>query len=82
MPIFDYKCEDCGKISEIFQRGVKQEDPLVCPYCGSSRMQKLISSPASIIMGNSSPEGTTCCGREERCDTPPCSTDGSCRRDG
>lgn len=81
MPIYEYRCEDCGKVSEILQRGPKQEEPLVCPNCGSSRMRKLMSSPASIIMGNSSPKGTTCCGREERCDTPLCSTDGTCRRD-
>ncbi|KPK75523.1 MAG: hypothetical protein AMJ89_04345 [candidate division Zixibacteria bacterium SM23_73] len=81
MPIYEYRCEDCGKVSEILQRGPKQEEPLVCPNCGSNRMRKLISSPASIIMGNSSAKGTTCCGREERCDTPPCSTDGTCLMD-
>ena len=25
-------------------------------------------------------KGKTCCGREERCDSPPCSDDGVCKR--
>ncbi|MDH4222288.1 MAG: zinc ribbon domain-containing protein [candidate division Zixibacteria bacterium] len=80
MPIFEYKCEDCGKVSEVFQLKAKQENTIVCPDCGSNRMKRLMSSPASFVMGSSSKE-TTCCGREERCDTPPCSTDGTCKRD-
>jgi hypothetical protein len=32
-------------------------------------------------MGSSNPKGTTCCGMDERCDTPPCSSDGICKRD-
>jgi len=41
MPIYEYKCEDCGKVSEFFQQG--QETP-VCPDCGSSRLARLIST--------------------------------------
>lgn len=81
MPIYEYKCEDCGKVTEILQKGFKQENKIICSHCGSSKMKKLISSFSSVISGKSSPKGTTCCGREERCDTPPCSEDGACRRD-
>jgi len=27
-----------------------------------------------------SQDGLTCCGRTERCEKPPCSDDGSCKR--
>ena len=80
MPIYDYKCQQCGKINEIFQRTAADKE-ITCSSCGSDNMEKLLSAPGAILTGSSTPEGTTCCGREERCETPPCSTVGSCKRD-
>ncbi len=79
MPIYDYKCLECGKVSEIFLRGAKSQ-VVHCPDCGSDNMEKLISASYMIKMDTSAP-GTTCCGRTERCEAPPCSTEGICRRD-
>jgi len=85
VPIYEYKCENCGKIIEVFQRGAKQENPrenpIVCSDCGSTNLTRLFSVPGMVRMGSSVPEGTTCCGRTERCEAPPCSTDGVCERD-
>jgi len=81
MPIYEYKCTECGRKTEILQKNLKQEDPITCPHCGSTRMEKLLSSPGAIRVGGSTSKGSTCCGRDERCDTPPCSSDGECRRD-
>lgn len=81
MPVYEYRCEKCGKVIELFQQRLNKRESLACPACGSTHLTKLISSPASVRMGDSSSKGTTCCGREERCDTPPCSTGGVCRRD-
>ncbi|MBN1999109.1 zinc ribbon domain-containing protein [candidate division KSB1 bacterium] len=76
MPTFDYKCENCGTF-EIFQ---KISDPVleICPDCGAI-VERKISGGAGIIMGGSSRSGgRTCCGREERCETPPCSAGECC----
>ena len=81
MPIYEYRCDSCGKVVEILQRSHTHKRPPVCPDCGSTEMQRMISSPGSIVMGGSSLPGTACCGREERCSSPPCSDDGACRRD-
>ncbi len=81
MPIYDYRCRECGEVTEIFQKGSEPEEPIVCSNCGSKRLERLLSVPAAIVMADSSTKGRTCCGREERCDTPPCSDDGTCRRD-
>ncbi len=78
MPIFDYKCQDCGKVLELFLRSPDSED-IKCPNCGSNNLEKLISASYTIRMGASMP-GTTCCGRTERCEAPPCSTGDICRR--
>ena len=81
MPIYEYKCEECGKKTEIFIKSKDDKENLACKHCGSKKLKKLISAPAAFIMGNSNPKGTTCCGRNERCDTPPCSENGTCKRD-
>ena len=81
MPIYEYRCEDCGKITEIFFKGKGDNQPIVCSHCGSGRLKKMVSAPGAVIMGDSGSEGSTCCGRSERCDKPPCSEDGVCRRD-
>jgi putative FmdB family regulatory protein len=82
MPIYEYKCAKCGEVSE-FLVGVTRENTIVkCKHCGSAEMTKLISSvhvsSGSGMIG--SQHGKTCCGREERCEKPPCSDDGSCKR--
>ncbi|MEW6374511.1 MAG: zinc ribbon domain-containing protein [Thermodesulfobacteriota bacterium] len=80
MPIYEYKCEECGKITEVFMKDRASEDSIFCSHCGSERIKKLISVPSVLRMGRFSSDSSTCCGREERCDTPPCS-DGVCKRD-
>lgn len=50
MPVYDYKCENCGKF-EYTQRIT--EDPLkVCPNCGGA-VQRLISRNVAIIFKGS-----------------------------
>lgn len=92
MPIYEYKCRDCGKISQ-FLVGVNQQDGEIsaeggsasgrkCSFCQSKKLDKIFSK-SFISAGRhtaGSSDGSTCCGRTERCDTPPCSGDGVCRR--
>ncbi len=80
MPIYDYKCQKCGQKVEIFQKTLTQK-PVVCPDCGSTQMEKLITAPGVILKSGDRFGGSTCCGREERCETPPCSSGDGCRRD-
>jgi putative FmdB family regulatory protein len=78
MPVYDYRCRDCGKVSEIFLRSLDAQS-IKCPDCGSENLEKLVSASYMIKMEASAP-GLTCCGRTERCETPPCSSGGVCRR--
>ena len=78
MPIYEYKCLDCGEVSEIFLRNSNSEIAK-CPFCGSGNLERLLSASYAIKMNAPTP-GTTCCGRTERCEAPPCSTEGTCRR--
>lgn len=50
MPLYEYKCQSCGKKSEVLQR--LDEAPLTaCPLCGGE-VKKLISSPAVQFKGS------------------------------
>jgi putative FmdB family regulatory protein len=50
MPIYEYRCQECGKTSELLQR---MSDPpmAACPLCGGP-VKKLISSPAVQFKGS------------------------------
>lgn len=49
MPIYEYACESCGRVTEVIQR--LDEAPLaVCPECGGA-VKKLLSAPAFQFKG-------------------------------
>jgi putative FmdB family regulatory protein len=77
MPIYEYECADCGNVIEILMRS-ELNHTIKCPKCGSDNLQKLITASYAIRVNGMSDTSTTCCGRDERCDTPPCSDGESC----
>jgi putative FmdB family regulatory protein len=81
MPIYEYKCQECGQVVEVFVRSAHSKIDLSCANCKSTNLQKIFSTPSMVNIGNSSTKGLTCCGQTERCETPPCSDGGVCRRD-
>jgi len=81
MPIYEYRCNQCGKVSEILVVVGPDNNSLACQHCGSHDLRKILSVSSFTFSDSSRAPGTTCCGREERCDTPPCTTGDICRRD-
>ncbi len=79
MPIYDFMCQECGKVSEFLLSGLSDSKKLVCHSCGNKNLERLISAPR-LLRDKTDAPGTTCCGRTERCETPPCSTGEQCRR--
>ena len=84
MPTYEYECQSCGRRFE--RRQAITESPIaLCPECGGE-VHRLLSGGAGILVrggdqnGSQRPgggcslerEGTTCCGRQERCGEPPC----------
>ena len=78
MPIYDYKCHVCGKVSEFLTSSFNDNTAPACPDCGNQNLERMISAPT--LLRNTIKSGTTCCGREERCEKPPCSTGERCHR--
>jgi putative FmdB family regulatory protein len=78
VPIYEFRCQSCGERVELLVRSGK-EDPAVCPSCGGVTLERLFSAPY-VMRGERRPAGQTCCGREERCEAPPCSEESTCWR--
>jgi len=46
VPIYEYRCEDCGKTSTFLTLSVGQAIDLKCQACGGARLRKLVSRVA------------------------------------
>jgi len=79
MPLFEFKCEDCGKYSDVLIIGT--EDKPVCRSCNSINMTKQISAHSSMSgpAKNSipGPGDTACCGSSPG-QAAGCAGPGSC----
>ncbi len=50
MPIYEYRCADCGKRQAIFYRSFAAvEDSPACPECGGRKLTRLISRTAQLL---------------------------------
>jgi putative FmdB family regulatory protein len=78
MPIYEFRCLNCGTAFEALVRA--SQDTVTCPSCGATLLEKRVSAPALVSTGRRREAGHTCCGREERCEQPPCSGGGRCHR--
>ncbi len=48
MPIYEYQCEKCRKVSNFLVRSVAAHKPPACPKCGHAKMSKLLSRFAPV----------------------------------
>jgi putative FmdB family regulatory protein len=47
MPIYEYRCEECGKRSSALLSSFSSSDP-VCPHCGKPALHRLVSTFATV----------------------------------
>jgi putative FmdB family regulatory protein len=55
MPMYEYRCTECGKKYEQLRRMTEADHDLVCPHCGSKQVQRQVS--ACAIGGGASSGG-------------------------
>lgn len=64
MPLYEFKCEDCGDITEVLI--IKTQDKPACRSCGSTNTTKQISAHSSMSgpakTGLPGFKDTACCG--------------------
>lgn len=52
MPTYDYKCNNCGHLFELFQHIT--ENPIKkCPACGKLKVERMIGAGGAIIFKGS-----------------------------
>ncbi|MFH1436867.1 MAG: zinc ribbon domain-containing protein [Pseudomonadota bacterium] len=74
MPIYEYKCNTCGRISEFLVSGKEPAGSAQCPSCGGRRMERVLSAPGGITIqdkgGHAGDPGGACCGMTNPCESP------------
>lgn len=56
MPIFEYRCQRCGKVFELLQKTVAQGKQ-ACPVCGSGELKKV---PSCFAVGHGQERASQC----------------------
>jgi|Deesub1362B_J571_1020462.scaffolds.fasta_scaffold01738_3 putative FmdB family regulatory protein len=62
MPLYEYRCEECGEKFEVFKMG-NQDEEICCPRCKSKRTSRMFSTFAShggSSSGSTSYSGGSC----------------------
>lgn len=54
MPIYEYKCSNCGNCFELLVFNSEDEKNITCKKCGSKKIKKVISSFSCISQGGTS----------------------------
>lgn len=75
MPTYVYQCSNCGEFEE--QQSISAPALGSCPTCGGAVRRLIVGGTGFIMKGRGAPAShcereTPCCGRETRCDRPPC----------
>lgn len=51
MPIYEFKCRDCGSITEVEREITNRTEPYECPDCGSDETEQQISRCSFTLVG-------------------------------
>ena len=61
MPIYEYKCEDCGTKFEKLVRRSAEAEGIECPSCGRKHLKQELSVFAAHASGGTkAPQGPMC----------------------
>jgi putative FmdB family regulatory protein len=70
MPIYEYRCEGCGQVTEALIRNGREAECVRCEQCGDSRLERVYLSPIAPVPGAKSAEAGPCCGDGRGCTDP------------
>ncbi len=60
MPLYEFECLKCGIVFEKLVRKVGAVSDVVCPECGSPKVQQQISTFASFVKGGAANSSGNC----------------------
>lgn len=81
MPLYEYRCEQCGHQREFLQK--RDAEAPACPACGHAAMNKLLSAAGFQLKGGGWYATDFKGGSKPACEAaggsvPPCQTTGVC----
>ena len=79
MPLYEYRCRDCGNQFEVLQRLGEGAEGLACTGCGAAALDKQFSTFATS--GGSSESMTACDAADCGAGAGACCSGGSCSWD-
>jgi len=71
MPIYEYRCQECGTRFEKLVRRASDVPEIACPSCGQKQLEQELSTFAAHAGGSS-----------KQSDVPMCPSGGPCRNPG
>jgi len=74
MPIYEYKCEDCGAVNDVLVRNTETQANVVCPGCKSANITRLISALGAVRSKGGSVDmpAAPSCPNRDRCGMNQC----------
>jgi len=48
VPIYEFRCQGCGRRVSVFQRSIEAPLNATCPRCGGAKLQRLVSRFAVV----------------------------------
>lgn len=73
MPIFEFRCVDCGEVFEKIFRTSEENVDLTCPQCKSQTCERVVSVSSYVVGGgpggNKPKISTKSCGSGNQCMT-------------
>lgn len=73
MPIFEFKCMDCGEFVEILMMGKQDELDMKCKKCSSANLERILSTTNHAISG-SGPASSGASTQSRTCSSGSCTT--------
>jgi putative FmdB family regulatory protein len=61
MPIYEYRCGICSKVSELLVGVNSKKTEIICKYCGSDRLEKIFSVNNVMKSSGKMPCGQSTC---------------------
>jgi len=43
MPIYEFTCDDCKRLTSVFQKSMSDDVKAVCQHCGSKKLSRALS---------------------------------------
>ncbi len=67
MPVYEYRCEGCGQVTEALIRNARATKHVRCEHCGDNRLERVYLSPIAPVPTARTPVAAPCREQREGC---------------